>query len=352
MLDDQSQRVTLLVPWEHAVLVLCDGSRTVSDIAKMLGDGISDGVDRDPVAVADVLRCVQMFVQNGLIETAPTSMAPPGPVTMANIQQAYREWHKDPEKSGRLLSGMISPPFLDDPPPFRAPGEPTKALRPRGASGPVTVGSTLVVDGQAGENDRALRSVLSDDSAGRSPSSSVNEDELTNVAELLAAVDFELAEASDEQIAPLLPVQAEPTDQTDRDAVPPETVATPSVTGLAVGGVAELKEAPPTTADDRPPADADTQEEPLAQPSVSFRHRHLSEAALTPTLVGHAPPDGDGPPVIVSPARDGRSPGRRVMASVGPEPGPPDDEAATVLKNSPLHSKREAPARRQNSSVE
>ena len=162
VLDPTSQRVTLLEPWEHGVLVLCDGTRTAEGIADLLRDGVSDRVSAPAVR-----RCLERFARAALIDDLGLRRAddapPAGPRTLANLQQAYREWHKDPEKTGRILSGLLNPPFPDDPPPFRPSLEPTTAVgdpAPPAAppAQPVAVGSTLVM-GEAG-GDRALRSVL------------------------------------------------------------------------------------------------------------------------------------------------------------------------------------------------
>ena len=183
VLEEEARRVTLLAPWEHAVLVLCDGTRTVPDIVALL----ADGVDGEPVTREGVLRCLVSFSRDGLIDSvheAPTPAA--RPATLANIQQAYREWHKDPDRSGRLLSGLLSPPFFDDPPPFQPSLAPTVALPPNDEGPPpVAVGSTLVVGGEASHEDRLLRSVLNGDgpTGGALPA----DEDLTNVAELLAA---------------------------------------------------------------------------------------------------------------------------------------------------------------------
>ena len=360
ILDESDQKVTLLAPWEHAILVLCDGTRTVDKIADLLRDGIED----EPVTVDGVARCLQFFSREGLLDNGGYNFTSPGPRTMANIQQAYREWHKDPEKSGRLLSGLLNPPFVDDPPPFMPSPEPTVA-QGQSERAPVGIGSTLVVDGPAGEG-RALRSVL-DNGAAAPMSAPVDEADLTNVADLLAAVDVELQDAT-EGLAPLSPVvgfDATDHDGKDRGAQPDRGV------GRAVGGIADLpgddplingaalaniRGAPAETERvaagsplghaefDEPWSQGDTLAGDLSQSAVEselqrrFRHRQLSEAALTPTLVGQAPPDGDGPPVIVSPARSAppplparsgsgpRSAGSRVMATVGPEPEHPNGE--------------------------
>ena len=337
VLDSAEKRVTLLAPWEHAILVLCDGTRTPSDIAELLRDGIED----EPVTAGGVARCLRFFEREGLMESVPKALPPAGPKTMANLQLAYREWHKDPEKSGRLLSGLLSPPFLDDPPPFRQSLAPTVALpdpsdgekrKPTPAPAPMGVGSTLVVDGPAGSNGRVLRSVLEDQAP---VDVSVSDEDLTNVAELLAAVDFDLAEDAENVEAIVAPLS--PTDlgvalsSAGRSGVitggsaSEDPVEPARSVGRATGGIADLPsvqaEAETSAKARRVVGRSDTPVEawPIPEgfddtedPEVTrrFRHRQLSEAALTPTLVGHAPPDGHGAPVIVVPQRASENEGQ------------------------------------------
>ena len=379
VLDPVEQRVTLLVPWEHAVLVLCDGSRTDLEIAAQL----ESGIDGEAVTLVDVGHCLRLFAREGLLENAGRTPAdelpPPGPKTLAGLQQAYREWHKDPEVSGRILSGLLSPPFLNSPPPFKPTLAPTVALPGRDdqrgrttepPSSPVAVGSTLVVDGPAGEG-RALRSVLdtaptaSSDGAltmaGQRPEFppvSVDDEDLTNVAELLAAVDFDLA---NEALSPRPTGAADGVprpglnERTERDLEVPEAVQrVRKPVGRAVGGMASLPagDAPDTETletlgEALSPADILSRRETAAgalcaEPEPpSFKHRQLSEAGLTPTLVGHAPPEGRGPPVLVAPPRDSSGPksaGHRVLPTVGPEP------SASSEDPTPDTSRAETPA--------
>ena len=109
--------------------------------------------------------------------------------------------------------------------------------------------------------------------------------------------------------------------------------------GRAVGGVADL----PGARASGPGTDGAAGDGVMTPPK-RFAHRKLSEAALTPTMVGVPPPEGAGPPVIVSPPRvDGqpsdsgikqpgtgpRSAGHRVLATVGPVPSAPDIPASS-----------------------
>ena len=382
ILEPDQRRVTLLAPWEHAILVLCDGTRTSDDIAGLLADGI----EGEPVTSAGVQRCLKFFVREGLLDDGGKVLPPAGPKTMANLQQAYREWHKDPVKTGRLLSGLLSPPFVDRPPHIRPNLDPTVAL-PDGEEeespfSPVSVGSTLVVDGPADEG-RALRSVLGRDDVDaptehQVPVIPVVDEDLTNVADLLAAVDLDLAQQGRHR-------SPDAGEATAQDRQLPEAVRQVRLAqnpiGRAVGGVARIPgvDEPPASAEQptarghqtarRQPSESDgaadaqpTAEatlldaagptaavdigraEPWArgnteagEPTRRFRHRQLSEAALTPTLVGQAPPDG-GPPILVAPVR---SAGQRVMASIGPEPSPPETSEEGSLEDTlPPKSRR------------
>lgn len=355
VLDAPQKRVTLLAPWEHAILVLCDGARTANEIAELL----RDGVDGEPVSTAGVRRSFQFFRQQGLTDSEDDPLPPPGPKTLANLQQAYREWHKDPAKTGRILSGLLSPPLMNDPPPFRPSLGPTVALPdPEDRPNPVSVGSTLVVDGPPGDESRALRSVL--DRAGAEtearslPASepvAVVDEELANVADLLAAVDVELADVVASSGL------AEASD-TDRDAAWPDVDAANTAGAEATSIVDRPKSSanPPLERDADPRSVTEPRDETqtgtlLPEPARRFRHRKLSEAALTPTMVGQAPPEGDGPPVIVSPPRSpsqsagpasslnrspSRSAGDRVMATIGPEPQPDAEETSTMEDTLPV----------------
>lgn len=146
VLDPSTLRVTLLEDWEHAVLLLCDGSRDPAAIARL----VPGGPDGNPVAVKVVRQCLRAFEQAGLLAGAPAAEARPGrpaprPRTLVSMQIAYREWHKDPVKSGLILAG-IAPPFDPAEVP-RAGLEPTVALpaAPSGGTPPIGVGATLIL---------------------------------------------------------------------------------------------------------------------------------------------------------------------------------------------------------------
>lgn len=186
VLDRSRERVALLEPWEHAVLVLSDGSRTAEDIARVLGDAAlpTEEGRRCPLGLSEVVRCLRFLEREGLVETmAPWLSAqatdPPGPRTLAALREAYREWHADPVRTGQILTGQHLEPF---------PLEDGRARR-------AWVGQTFVV----GADGRAAK--------GRSA------DEPLAVKDLLQAIDEDLHifEASGEprdeptQVLPLCP---------------------------------------------------------------------------------------------------------------------------------------------------
>lgn len=133
VLDRSRERVCLLEPWEHAVLVLSDGTRSVESIARVLGETPLPGGSVS-LALAEVVRCLRFLEQEGLLESmsdwgAARATEPPGPRTLAGLQEAYREWHADPVRTGRILTGQHPEPFpaplpeRGGPPPRRWVGE-------------------------------------------------------------------------------------------------------------------------------------------------------------------------------------------------------------------------------------
>lgn len=341
ILDPGAQQVTLLEPWEHAILVLCDGTRQADEIALLL----DDGVQGEPVTLDGVRRCLKFFERQALIEpiglrTGDAEKAT-GPRTLANLQLAYREWHKDPVKTGQILAG--------DPDPFiHVSGiapiglSPTVALPDDDNGGrPVAVGTTLVLGNSKSAfdgGDRPLRSVFEtsgdarteigalDDpepapqaerpissvrAGGSAAQASVEDDleelELGDVADLLAAVDSDFDEL----------------DEQDDPAPAPEPPARPPV-GRAVGGEASV---PPAQVPKTPgPATKHEKTQRLTRP----------EASLTPTMVGYAPEAGaGGPPVIVAAPR---SPSvKREIERVGAVIGPtPSESQRNITQEMPL----------------
>ena len=64
ILDQSSNNITLLEPWEHAILILCDGTRDAMTIAKML----EKGVDGERVDLKTVHSSFRLFEREKLIE--------------------------------------------------------------------------------------------------------------------------------------------------------------------------------------------------------------------------------------------------------------------------------------------
>jgi hypothetical protein len=148
ILDPGAANITLLEPWEHAILILCDGTRDAVTIAKML----ERGVDGDPVDLKTVQRLFKFFEREKLVEVTgkkPQSLPPPGPRTLAEIQLAYREWHKDPVRTGQILSGLLPPPTITPPHDLNVGLDPTVALPDDDDDhkGSVAIGSMLVLAG-------------------------------------------------------------------------------------------------------------------------------------------------------------------------------------------------------------
>lgn len=290
IVDPDSHRVAVLEPWEHAVLVLCDGSRAAVEIAALL----EDGVEGEPVTLDAVRRCLKFFEREALIAPLglrrPGAEPPTGPRTLANLQLAYREWHKDPVKTGQILAGDGTP-FVAVQGVAPVGLSPTVALPDdEGESAPVAVGTELVLSSDGASpmsgGQRPLRSVFEsaqdartevgalEPPAGPRAGGSVEtydeeiedlEEELGDVADLLAAVDSDFEEL-------------------ERPPPGPPPVR-------ATGGEAEI---PPA----RDPGPA-TAELVVSETTQRFSPR---EAALTPTMVGVPAEDGDGP-MIISPPR-------------------------------------------------
>lgn len=314
ILDPAQARVTLLEPWEHAILVLADGTRTINDLAGLLGSGIAGEI----ITERTLERCLKYFEQEELIEPLGLRsnvrvMGPAGPRTLAHLQQAYREWHKDPVRTGQILAGMpIDPPIASQPPPVPAGLSPTVALPPDPA--PVGVGSTFTV-GEAGPAGPGLVSVLGaakverrgEPSTEIGPLATDDSEERLPVADLLKAVDDDF-----ERLTPKTPAAK------IHKTLPPVK---------AFGGVAEIPAAQEGKGAPRPAAveDAVLSGITKARDARSSASAVVAnpEVALNPTMVGRPPEDGRGPPVPVAPPRANStktSPGERVGATVGPEP--------------------------------
>jgi hypothetical protein len=354
VVDPKTKSVALLEPWEHAILILCDGTRSARQILEVL----TEPIEGESVDLRSVRRCLDDFEARGLIEPLAQrrkdGMAPAGPRTLADLQQAYREWHKDPVKTGQILSGMMPIPF-PEPQGVQVPVglEPTVALpedeeppRP-----PVKIGTSLVFGGTEGSFDaQSIRSVLDGKPAARDrrpePETLVGalagegasvatgefeEDELElggNVSELLAAVDDEVREVEAREAAAKEKKKPPPVgkpiggvaDVPRAKSVPkaatnvwlsdvPEKPATRVITSLEAESAPKIPRAPALPPSD----DEDNRDEP------TMRSIPYGEAALRPTIVG-APPDKGTEPVILSPMRPQSKAMARIGAVIGPEP--------------------------------
>ena len=330
VLDPRSNRVTLLEPWEHAILVLCDGTRGASDIAELL----AAGVEGEAVTERSVVRCLKYFEQQEIIENVgfrrQGTQTPAGPRTLAGIQLAYREWHKDPVKTGQILAGQLAPfPLVDGHVPVGL--GPTVALPDDDSmAAPVGIGTTLVLGNAEGEfeQERALRSVFHEGTESEArdaepkteigalaepedaPEDEEEEDlEIGNVAELLKMVDDDFRE---QEAASQRPTKAPAEPPPKAPKAKPKHVPPP--VGRAMGGVAKVP-GPPRAVE--PPVQA------VERQRRSQLHRAATpEQALNPTMVGLPPEDGEREPVLLSPRRSSSRAGERVGAVIGPEPSP------------------------------
>jgi hypothetical protein len=334
VLDPSSMQVSLLEPWEHAILVLSDGTRSAESIAELL----EGGIDGETVDLKMIRRTIKFFEREKLIEPIARSKPPieaPGPRTVAELQLAYREWHKDPLRTGQILSGAFAPPFdMPASPPPLSGLDPTVAL-PGDASGraqaqPIAAGSTLVLaeaesllhkptpdlgsragkaapplDASRSGPDRApkvaleARTVIGSLSGGAVPASSgaatvapeefEREMEDSDVAALLEAVDRDFLEAETRE------AEAQKIGGKKKKHVPPPV-------GKATGGVA----VPP-----------DPREAKRAAAKVVMS---ASESAMSPTIVADSADDAlENKPVLLGPKE-------------APERGPRHDEATARLE--------------------
>jgi hypothetical protein len=320
IVDPSRMRVTLLEPWEHAILVLCDGTRTLDDLAGLMGSGVAGEI----ITQRTLERCLKYFEQEELIDplglrAQKQNGAPPGPRTLAHLQQAYREWHRDPVKTGQILTGMpIDPPVISGAPSIGPGLSPTVAL-PK--EQPLKIGDTLtvgdeerpglvsVLDKRKGEPRTEIGSL-----AGIAPEES--EDDRINVRELLAAVDDDMASLE-------VPIPA-----------PPKKPAPPPV-GKASGGIAEIPAAKDTRAFSQKVVlpDAPVLVGLTAAKEARAGQRPVTmnpEVALNPTMVGVPPPEA---PTMSGPRGvSGRSAGERVGAVVAAEPKSREDRALRIAE--------------------
>jgi hypothetical protein len=141
VMDSVTQQVALLEAWEYAVLVLCDGERPDTEILELMRASEPDEL----IDTLSLRRCLKFFESKELIEPIGllrTATTLDNPKTMAELQLAYEEWHKEPVATGQFPSGLA--PWSADDPQMHPPSlEPTQTQIPWPQARPVQVGSTL-----------------------------------------------------------------------------------------------------------------------------------------------------------------------------------------------------------------
>ncbi|MCC7383952.1 MAG: hypothetical protein IT384_19075 [Deltaproteobacteria bacterium] len=271
ILDPDSRQVTLLEPWEHAVLVLCDGQRTAAEIVDLLAPSVED----QEIDAEVVHRCLKFFERESLIQHAGlrhSDQPPPGPTTMAELQRAYAEWHREPPKTGEHVG--LAPPYPRTG--VRAPVglEPTVAVPKRGAADPAQVGTTLVLAGVSSVGGTPAGRPTPWD-AGRSRE---------EVMDLLAAVDDAVAEAG----------AIDAREKLGRQLPRARAVETSEVMVHESRPVAEG----PEITEERPKIQISADLLPPKEPSrARSMYRPAVDAVLAPTMVGPPPPAPPREPV-------------------------------------------------------
>ena len=142
--DPQNNQVALLEDWEYAALVLCDGERAEDEILELLSSGELNEVINKP----ELRRCLKFFESKTLIEPLGllrTQTIVDSPRTMAELQLAYEEWHKEPVATGQFPS-WLAPWSAEEPQSHPPSMEPTMTQIPLPRAPPVQVGSTIELD--------------------------------------------------------------------------------------------------------------------------------------------------------------------------------------------------------------
>jgi len=123
VINQESSQVTLLDTWENAVLALCDGE---NDTDSLIGILAHLPFTETPTHER-VRQALSYFEEQKLIEPVEVLRSETvldDPRSMAEVQLAFQEWHKQPADTGGL-SGL-SAPWSDDEPVSIAPSmEPT-----------------------------------------------------------------------------------------------------------------------------------------------------------------------------------------------------------------------------------
>ncbi len=146
LVDPETHAATLLEPWEHAILVLCDGSRTPA----VLVDLLAPEVEGTPIDLEVVRRCLKFFERQGLITKVglrASDAPPPGPVTLTELQRAYAEWHKSP--ADQEPDTGVPPPIPRTSPKIAAGLDPTVSARQAGSSKSMLTGVHSLLDAAA-----------------------------------------------------------------------------------------------------------------------------------------------------------------------------------------------------------
>lgn len=173
LVDPETRAATLLEPWEHAVLVLCDGTRPPGVLVELL----APEVEGQPIDLEVVRRCLKFFERQGLITKVGLRLSdapPPGPVTVNELQRAYAEWHKVP--GDEAVAGV--PPPIPRTSPKIAPG----------------LGPTVSVGAPGKSILTGVHSLL--DAAAPADRPGDDDEDSASMPDLLAALDDAVAEAS------------------------------------------------------------------------------------------------------------------------------------------------------------
>ncbi|MEQ9499589.1 MAG: hypothetical protein RIT81_22070 [Deltaproteobacteria bacterium] len=221
VLDPETHRVTVLEPWEHAVLVLCDGTRTAEQVAVLMPDD-----DEVTVDAAAVRLCFELFQREQVTTSAAPRPRSAGPRTLANLQLAYAEWHKDPVRTKQILLGEVEP-FPAQPDALPPGLSPTVALpdeepahrvgsvlvaadissMPTGAATPIDPSATDEMDGAP---PSALYEPLPSKDAPDEDLDRTHEEDLVPPLELEDEPTFGYAQRPAEEVAPTLTEQNQP----------------------------------------------------------------------------------------------------------------------------------------------
>ncbi|MEE2902693.1 MAG: hypothetical protein VYC39_10190 [Myxococcota bacterium] len=141
VINQESAQVTLLDSWENAVLALCDGDKDIDSLLAILARSQFN----HPPTHARVRKCLSYFEDQSLIEPLEplrSETVVDDPRSMAEVQLAFHEWHKQPADTCEPPG--FSAPWSDDEPVSIAPSmEPTRTEVPVYKRENVEVAKTL-----------------------------------------------------------------------------------------------------------------------------------------------------------------------------------------------------------------